>query len=408
MTRRSQAQVEPSHSTNPQPSRADDIKGKVVFIGTGPGDPSLLTFKAKKNIEQADVILYESTIHPNLLYFCKEGAKCLLIQKNKATFRKFIISQAKAGNTVAILIHGDVVLHSKCPEEIQFLSKNQIPYEMVPGISETAIPILSGATAPMSGIKVIVLRSIDQSQDLTDDLSELGADVIQCPMIKIVPTKKELQKVNASFLSSFNTLIFTSANGVRFFMNALFEKLMDARVLSNKKIIAIGPKTKESLMDCGIIADAMPHKFVAESILDVLDEDIKNEKILIPTAFGARQVLPDELRKRGAEVCVLKIYKNVTPPIPKSISVKDGDLVIFTSSSTADHFFNSPLYKKQKIVPFCIGEITRKTVLKYLGNQKIYTSKESTAQSLVDCIHEYVDKSLNKKKALCSNEIYKK
>ncbi len=236
--------------------------------------------------------------------------------------------------------------------------------------------------------RVIVLRGVDQAQEMVEELISLGLDVIHCPMIEIQPNKGPINRITRSFIASFTTLIFTSANGVNVFFHSMLEKGIDVRALANKKFFTVGPKTRDSLISFGFIPDGIPDKFVAESLLDLFHADLKKEKILIPTAAGARAILPEELRGRGARVVVLKIYRTIAPK-PRPIEIRDGDLVVFTSSSTAEHFFNSLLYKNQEIISFCIGEITSKAVSKYIS-ENIYISKESTSESLVECIRGWI------------------
>src|SRR5262245_3490334 len=111
---------------------------------------------------------------------------------------------------------------------------------------------------PLKNRSVILLRALDQSLELSEELQRLGANVIQCPMIEIVPNQKVIKQLDANFLNPFNLVIFTSSNGVRIFMNGLYDKGLDARKLANKKIFVIGPKTKETCKEYGLIADAMP------------------------------------------------------------------------------------------------------------------------------------------------------
>lgn len=243
------------------------------------------------------------------------------------------------------------------------------------------------AMAPLKGFRLIVLRSPEQSQELTENLMTLGADVIQCPMIELVPNKSVLNQINSAFLENFEIIIFTSVNGVKIFMDALLEKGIDIKLLANKRILAVGPKTNDILKQYGVIADAMPKKFMSESLLELLGENIAGKKILIPTASDAREVLPKGLEKKGAQVNVLKIYKNVMPQL-NPVTIENGDFVIFTSPSTADRFFNSPLYQQQDVIAFCIGEVTQKAVSKYLSKNML-VSNESTVNSLVDCICQY-------------------
>lgn len=237
--------------------------------------------------------------------------------------------------------------------------------------------------------RVLVLRGADQAQQMVEELAAEGLDVIQCPMIEIAPNQRTLNRINHTFLAPFTSLIFTSANGVNIFLKAMQEKGIDVGTLAGKKFFTVGPKTSDSLKSFGIIPDGIPEKFVAESIIDLFHGKLTNEKILIPTAAGARPILPQELKAGGAKVTVLKIYHTGVPKL-KPITILDKDLVIFTSSSTADHFFNSKLFKNQEIISFCIGEITCRTVSKYM-TKNIYTSKEATSESLVECVCEFLE-----------------
>ena len=240
----------------------------------------------------------------------------------------------------------------------------------------------------LRGKRVIILRAMDQSKELAEYLSSLGASVILCPVIELVPEESALNEVNEDFINNFDTLIFTSSNGVKIFMNSLIKKNIGIKIINTKKILVIGPKTKETAIEFGIHVDAMPKTYVAESIIECFEKELDQSKILIATSIDARSIIPDELRKRGAFVKVLSIYKNISPPLA-DIKILDNDFVVFTSSSTANHFFQSKLYIKQKIKAFCIGEITAATVKKYIDSN-IYTAKEATALSIASCISQHV------------------
>ena len=213
----------------------------------------------------------------------------------------------------------------------------------------------------MKGNKIILLKPLDQSQEIAQQLNGIGgADVVNCPMIEINPVLSNLHRISRLFLEPFKTIIFTSANGVRYFMGALFEKGMDARTLADKKIIAVGPKTKESLLPFGIVADAMPEKFASEKILGLLSQNLHDEHILIPTAWEARQELPDELQKRGAHVVQLKIYKNSVPQKINAIPICDGNFVSFHKSFHSRKFFYQPtLTPRKESLPFVLAKLQK-------------------------------------------------
>jgi uroporphyrinogen III methyltransferase/synthase len=119
----------------------------------------------------------------------------------------------------------------------------------------------------------------------------------------------------------------------------LFERLMaaglDARALAGKTIAAIGPGTAAALREHGVVADVIPERFVAEGLIDALNE-VRVQRALIARAAEARDALPDALRQRGAEVDVVALYETVAEPLSDEqlARLAEADYVTFTSSST--------------------------------------------------------------------------
>ncbi|MGA8164972.1 MAG: uroporphyrinogen-III synthase [Waddliaceae bacterium] len=241
---------------------------------------------------------------------------------------------------------------------------------------------------PLAGYRVVVLRAVEQAYELKKALLSLGAQVIACPMIECKEIPSASGQLSSSFLQPFQIVIFTSANGVKFFMQALDDNAVAPGDLVDKKFVVVGPQTAAALNSYGLTPDLVAKTFVAEGILDLLVDDLKDKNILILTARGARKTLSKELKKRGANVVVVTLYTTTRPKIDE-VPIQDGDIVLFTSSSTAGNFFESPLYQEQKIVSFCIGEITKATVQKYIADG-IHVSKEATCPSLVQAVVEYI------------------
>ncbi|MCY0874043.1 MAG: precorrin-4 C(11)-methyltransferase [Acidianus infernus] len=148
------------------------MKGKVVFIGSGPGDPELITVKAKKYIEEADVILYAgSLVNPEILNWAKRDAE--IINTAELTHEEIVnimIKKAKEGKLVARLKSGDFSIYGALNEELQAIKKEGIDYELIPGItaaiaaasslgieltlprvSQTLIITRASASVPMEG-----------------------------------------------------------------------------------------------------------------------------------------------------------------------------------------------------------------------------------------------------------------
>jgi uroporphyrinogen III methyltransferase/synthase len=192
---------------------------------------------------------------------------------------------------------------------------------------------------PLFGRSVVVTRAREQASELRVRLESLGAEVLELPAIEITPLAFALPD-----LSTFEWLVFTSANGVRaFFDQGLEPAGLDARALARLRVASIGPGTARELTDRGIRPDLVPERFVAESLLDAFPAPgAPDPRVLLARADVARDVLPEGLRVRGYAVDVLPVYRTVpaTPDPALLARVGDGrvDAVTFTSSSTVDNF----------------------------------------------------------------------
>jgi uroporphyrinogen III methyltransferase / synthase len=189
---------------------------------------------------------------------------------------------------------------------------------------------------PLLGVKVAVTRARAQASGLAHRLEALGADVVQAPVIRV----RELGDQDRATLdpTPYDLICVTSANGVA----GLFARLDDgahprgdARSLAGTRIAAIGAATARALAERGIVADVLPERSVAESLVEALAE-VPVRRALIARARGARDVLPDALRARGVAVEILELYETVAEPLaPEALqALREADYVTFTSSST--------------------------------------------------------------------------
>jgi uroporphyrinogen III methyltransferase / synthase len=117
---------------------------------------------------------------------------------------------------------------------------------------------------------------------------------------------------------------------------------LDARALAGATVAAIGPGTARALAERGIVADVVPEQFVAESLVEAL-ADVPVSRALVARARDARDVLPEALRARGAEVDVLALYETLAEPLaPRALeAARHADYVTFTSSSTVRFFLQA-------------------------------------------------------------------
>ena len=240
-------------------------------------------------------------------------------------------------------------------------------------------------TKILFGKKILVTRARAQASKLSSALKNLGAEVIECPTIKITAPSDNFAAADAAIknLRGFDWIIFTSANGVEKFFERLKVHGLDARALN--KVAAIGAATAEKLSTFGIIADVVPKDFVAESLADSLKNLVADKKILLARAEVARNILPESLKNFGAEVTIAPIYKTI-PDAPAQIDLSSVDLITFTSSSTVENFVAA--YGVPKIPTAAIGPITAQT-LKNFGVTPAVIAEEFTINGLIEAIKNY-------------------
>jgi len=253
---------------------------------------------------------------------------------------------------------------------------------------------------PLVAKRILITRARDQSAEFAAQLRGLGAEVIEFPTIEIVPPtgwKKLDQAIDQ--LKSYAWLIFTSANGVNFFWDRLKEKGKDHPFPSSLKVCAIGPATAYQLKEKGIRVDYTPKEFIAEAILEGFEKmAFKGRRILLARAKKARDVLPKGLRKMGAEVDVVEVYRTVKPMggskrLMQLLTQGKINAITFTSSSTVNHF--AELLQKENLrellkglVIACIGPVTARTA-KGLGMRVQIQPKEYTIPGLTKAIAAY-------------------
>ncbi len=249
---------------------------------------------------------------------------------------------------------------------------------------------------PLLGKGIVVTRAREQASGLAKSLSDLGAHVLQFPTIEIhdLPDYTEVRE-HMGKLNEYQWLVFTSVNGVKYFWKELALQKKDSRALNAIKVAAIGPATADALRERGIEPDFVPERYVAEGVVEgMLALGMKGQKILLPRAKEAREVLPEELRKAGATVHVLPIYE--TKPagarkdeVLKAMQENQLHCITFGSSSTVDNFISlipvDTLKKYPNVKLAAIGPITAKTLESY-GLPCHIQPKEFTIPALVETL----------------------
>jgi uroporphyrinogen III methyltransferase/synthase len=198
-------------------------------------------------------------------------------------------------------------------------------------------------TRPLFGKRVLVTRTRQQASDLSRALAAQGAEPVELPTIEIVPSYDERElahSIEDLRTSGFNWAIFTSANAVDLFIRHVRDAGHDARAFARTRIAAIGPGTSAALASHGLRADVVPERFVAEGLLDALSSRVmRGQRVLLPRAEGAREVLVDGLEAMGASVHELTLYVSSVPERPDAEGLRrlragEIDVVTFASSSS--------------------------------------------------------------------------
>lgn len=475
-------------------------RGIVYLIGAGPGDPGLLTIRAKECIESADAVVYDYLANPEFLDYAPKDAERHYVGKMGGNHHRtqdqinaLIVKLASEGKRVARLKGGDPYVFGRGGEEAEALVEAGLPFEVVPGVTAgvaaaayAGIPVTHrgftpsvafitghedptkeestlhwesyaksnstlvfymgvknlpmiaerlmaegrpgdepaaiirwgthcnqrslvstleklpedaeahGFTAPsiimvggvcslkdkldwfekrpLLGKGVVVTRAREQASDLAVRLRDLGACVIQFPTIAIQELADYSQvQAEIQALESWDWVVFTSVNGVKHFFAQLEKSGKDARAFGGRMVAAIGPATADALKARGINPDFVPGKYVAEHVVSgLLDKGIKGKRVLIPRAKVAREVLPEELIKAGAEVRILPVYETTlaeqsADAFIEKLEAGEVHYVTFTSSSTVENFFAlvapDVLQRYQESVTLtAIGPVTAKTL----------------------------------------------
>jgi uroporphyrinogen III methyltransferase / synthase len=212
---------------------------------------------------------------------------------------------------------------------------------------------------PLHGQVVAVTRARAQASGLAGRLRALGAEVIEAPAIRIEPRRPGPRDVDG-----YDLICLTSPNGARLLFESLAANGRDARALAGALVAAIGPGTAAELERHGIRADVVPERSVAEALVEALaDVDVAGKRVLVARASEARDVLPDALRERGAEVDVVALYDTVTEPLDdgQREALGHATYLTFTSSSTVRYFLDAhggPLDRARVV---SIGPVTSQT-----------------------------------------------
>jgi len=257
---------------------------------------------------------------------------------------------------------------------------------------------------------VLVGRARHQAGVLSAELRKQGALVIEIPFIEI-RKPRSFKPLDSSLrnLHTYDWLILTSVNGV----DAMWERMSrlglsldrsreGQRSQGNRlRVAAIGPATKKAIEQRGTRVDVVPKEYVAESVVRSLKSKVKGKRVLLVRAKIARDVIPQELRRGGAQVDVVEAYETVVPRASctrlqqvMNNPSRRPHIVTFTSSSTVKNFVEllgarqsskSRAAQLRGVQAASIGPVTSAT-LRAFGLPVQIAAKEFTIPGLVSAI----------------------
>ncbi|MDB4411143.1 uroporphyrinogen-III C-methyltransferase [bacterium] len=253
-------------------------------------------------------------------------------------------------------------------------------------------------TRPLLGKRIVVTRTREQAGELSKQLGDLGADVVELPTIRIEHPQDKMDFAQmVADAHTYDWLIFTSPNGVEKFFDAFYATYQDARSLGGPRIAAIGPSTEAKIREYRFTVDLLPEKFVAEGLVEAFKkENVEHQKLLWIKAEETRDVLYHSLMDLGAIVDSCLAYRTVPETedptgAAKRLAEDGADMITFTSGSTAENFFKMGIDWPEGCVAGSIGPVTSKT-FKSLSEETCIESKKHDVPGLVAAILKHFKK----------------
>ena len=198
------------------------------------------------------------------------------------------------------------------------------------------------ADLPLAGRRILVTRAAHQAGKLSDGLRALGAVPVEVPVLEIAPPAS-FEPLDRALrqIGQYDWILFTSANTVRALASRAAEIGVDPSRGCGAKVAAVGTATASAAQDAGWNVTVVPESYVAESLVDSIQDEISGKRVLLARAEVARDVIPDALREAGAAVDVVDAYRNGIPesaPAQLRSALAEGlDATMFTSSSSVTH-----------------------------------------------------------------------
>ncbi|MDP0498791.1 MAG: uroporphyrinogen-III synthase [Verrucomicrobiota bacterium JB022] len=254
---------------------------------------------------------------------------------------------------------------------------------------------------PLRGRRIVVTRHAEGNSRLAARLQELGAETVELPLIQVESAVDRLTAGDVfRDISQYEWIVFTSANGVRYFFEAFFKAFEDIRSLGIMRIAVVGEGTARQLRELHLKVDLMPEEARAEKLAEAMEAEqtLDNLRVLVITGNRNRDVLVDKLNEARAIVDTLQVYKTELTelkahPAALQFRAEGADALIFASSSAVTSFGEQAQHLKlqpgAKVPQLCsFGPITSETMRK-AGIPIAVEAQESSLDGMVAALVEH-------------------
>ena len=251
---------------------------------------------------------------------------------------------------------------------------------------------------PLSGRRIAVTRAREQASELAAKLGALGAEVVELPLITV---SKEIDKHTLhdvlSELGGYDWIVFTSANGVRFFFEEFYRIYDDVRSLGLLRFASIGDTTSQAIVQQHIKVECQPKEATAEALADELiaTGSLDSAKLLVITGNLNRETLTKKLEDARANIDRLQVYKTEKTdlkgdPAAEDFRAKGADAILFASSSAVQSFADQAAALKlgpdaKRPLAGSIGPQTSET-MKKVGMPIDFEAKTPNLDALVEAL----------------------
>jgi uroporphyrinogen-III synthase len=249
---------------------------------------------------------------------------------------------------------------------------------------------------PLDQIKVLITRGKEGANELSSLIEGNGGIPIVIPLLDFKSYDDPYETSLLSSLHNYEWIVFTSKNGVSFFVDKLKNHNIKAETLS-AKYAAVGTKTEKFSEKHGLTVSFVPDDFTGDDFVhQFISEKKPAGNVLIPKGNLARNVIATELKEAGVHCDEWIVYETVLPPenivkLEEVISEGSVDILTFTSSSTVHHFMKVvdrfSLHGKIRNLPAaCIGPLTKQTAEEYGLHVKICPNTYTVDEMVTEII----------------------